>query len=208
MTTVREYLLERLRLIPLLGIETRPFCDRHQTHDCRCSDHIERPDRAHRYRHLIGRRVRLTNGYDGNFPTILVDAGETGTVRIWDGESLWIQMDRHFPQLDPWNNQLQLFDHEDRAHPLSTMLELIPNPVVARHVHVYDHDGIATRDALDVAIGVLDELAGHTKMFSEEWEKLSGAIVKLHMIREQKGLSEAGLECDTAPEMIDIWVDG
>lgn len=69
----------------------------------------------------IGTRVVLVSDVD-NFPTLFVKAGETGILDRIDGEgSYWIKLDRHFPELNEWKNQLQIWDwsdeNEGRFHP-------------------------------------------------------------------------------------------
>ena len=54
-----------------------------------------------------GMRVRLVEAVE-NFPTILAPAGEEGTVTDTDGEFVYVRLDRHFPELDEWDNVLQV----------------------------------------------------------------------------------------------------
>lgn len=58
----------------------------------------------------VGTRVRLIQAID-HFPTVCVNAGETGTVDHYTDETLMmVKMDRHFPALDEWNNCLEITD--------------------------------------------------------------------------------------------------
>lgn len=61
---------------------------------------------------LIGHRVRLVATVD-NFPTCMIKAGETGTVREVDFDgSIWVTLDAAHPELDEWENAVQIWDHE------------------------------------------------------------------------------------------------
>lgn len=57
----------------------------------------------------IGTRVSLTKQVE-NWPIGRWEPGETGTLIDVDPEYLTIKMDRHFPELDEWENDLQVHD--------------------------------------------------------------------------------------------------
>jgi hypothetical protein len=123
--TVKEHLLERLKE---LRIRTEPSFPV-ETFMARGTLNCGRPDpnRARLYDHLIGKRVRLVHGVD-NYPTVRVPAGETGTVLRFVCDSLWVKMDRHFPELAEWDNELQMWDWEDSRYPLVLDFEVLPDP--------------------------------------------------------------------------------
>lgn len=59
----------------------------------------------------IGARVKLVEDVD-NYPDIFAPAGLTGTlVRVDDDEGFcWVQLDKHFDELNEWDNRLQVRD--------------------------------------------------------------------------------------------------
>jgi hypothetical protein len=60
-----------------------------------------------------GTRVRLRKDVE-NYPTIFAEAGLTGTLVCIDMEgAYWVKLDKHFPELDQWNNELQIWDWGD-----------------------------------------------------------------------------------------------
>ena len=61
--------------------------------------------------------VRLTSEVD-NFPTIIAPTGATGVVTKTGEDDVWVRMDLHFPQLDEWDNELQLWRWERDELPL------------------------------------------------------------------------------------------
>jgi hypothetical protein len=80
----------------------------------------------------IGTRVRLIKPVD-NYPTILAEPGLTGTLAGIDTDGgYWVKLDRHFDELDEWQNQLRIWDwstdeanaDRDDLHP-ETFLEAI-----------------------------------------------------------------------------------
>ena len=75
-----------------------------------------------------GSRVRLKREVE-NFPIGTFQVGLTGTlVKIGEGGDYWVKLDQHFPDLDAWDNQLQLWDWSDQdsldEHP-SNYLEVV-----------------------------------------------------------------------------------
>lgn len=59
----------------------------------------------------IGSKVRLTRPVE-NYPIGIFDIGLTGTLMNIDREgSYWVKLDTHFPELDEWENELQLWDY-------------------------------------------------------------------------------------------------
>ena len=75
-----------------------------------------------------GSRVRLKREVE-NFPIGTFRVGLTGTlVKIGKDGDHWVKLDQHFPDLAPWDNQLQLLDWSDQdssdEHP-SNYLEVI-----------------------------------------------------------------------------------
>ena len=76
----------------------------------------------------IGTKVRLIQDVD-NFPDCLIEAGETGTlVRIDDENSYWVKLDKHFSELNEWENELQIRDFSKKSdgdfHP-ETYIEVV-----------------------------------------------------------------------------------
>jgi hypothetical protein len=58
----------------------------------------------------IGTKVKLIQIVD-NYPTCLIEAGETGTlVRIDNEGSYWVKLDQHHAELSEWDNELQIWD--------------------------------------------------------------------------------------------------
>jgi hypothetical protein len=79
----------------------------------------------------IGTKVRLTQSVD-NYPTCLIKAGETGTlVRIDSENAYWVKLDAHHPELDEWNNELQIWDwsdyddNDESSHPEAYLEEVV-----------------------------------------------------------------------------------
>jgi hypothetical protein len=72
----------------------------------------------------IGQRVRTTEIVD-NFPTIVVERGETGTVMSADQEGFdaryMVRMDRVFPALAEWDNCLEVYVYAGDDVPLETI---------------------------------------------------------------------------------------
>jgi hypothetical protein len=61
------------------------------------------------YRKLkIGDEVALSEDIE-NGRTIYCEKGETGTVTEISDEFVFVKMDRHFPEIDEWDNQLQIW---------------------------------------------------------------------------------------------------
>jgi hypothetical protein len=56
-------------------------------------------------------RVRLAREVD-NYPTGVFPAGETGTVTRVDDDCTWVRLDRAFPELVEWGNELQVMEHD------------------------------------------------------------------------------------------------
>jgi hypothetical protein len=79
---------------------------------------------THKYAHLIGKRVHFVDGLD-NYPTVMVSADEYGTVTRYDGDSLWVKLENHRPELDEWENEVQAWDHEDPDYPLLAQIEVV-----------------------------------------------------------------------------------
>ena len=73
-----------------------------------------------------------------NYSTCCVKAGAIGTlVRIGDGpnnNSYWLKMEDYVPELDEWNNELEIPDHsaenagqfQGQCHPESFIETLVP----------------------------------------------------------------------------------
>lgn len=67
---------------------------------------------------------------------------------------------------------------------------------------------MTTREALDVAIGVLQECAAG-RSGGGTYDDVNGAIRRLQEVREQRGLSELSPgDPDGLPEFIDVAIDG
>jgi hypothetical protein len=63
---------------------------------------------------LVGRRVRLTEPLD-LYPECIIPDGNTGTiVRVMD-DCIWVKLDKHFPELDEWQNEAQIWNWSDEA---------------------------------------------------------------------------------------------
>ena len=75
----------------------------------------------------IGTRIRLVQGVD-NYPEVYVKEGITGTLVRIESDCYWIKLDKHFPELDEWNNELQIWDwskeNDGKYHP-ETYIEAI-----------------------------------------------------------------------------------
>lgn len=65
----------------------------------------------------VGDRVRLTDFVD-NFPFVLATPGETGVVATIQEDYAFVKMDRHFKELDDWDNELQVWRWDDNTVPL------------------------------------------------------------------------------------------
>jgi hypothetical protein len=90
---------------------------------------------------LIGDRVRLIMPVD-NSPDFYCEAGEEGTfTNIDDDNSYWIRLDKHHPDLDPWHNELLIWDwsaeDENNAHP-KDYLEVIEKAFILVEIHYPD----------------------------------------------------------------------
>ena len=62
----------------------------------------------------VGDRVELSRDVD-NFPNVYARAGERSTVVNVEHDSTWVRMDRTFPELAEWNNELQIWHPRDEA---------------------------------------------------------------------------------------------
>ncbi len=77
----------------------------------------------------IGTRVKLTKDVE-NWPTVYAEAGLTGTLTDIDSEGCyWVLLDKHFPDLDEWDNQLAIWDWFSESgnpddHPATYLEEL------------------------------------------------------------------------------------
>jgi hypothetical protein len=92
---------------------------------------------AHTYRLREGSRVRLKRNVE-SFPSGIFPAGLTGTlVKIGTDGDYWVRLDQHFPNLEAWNNELQLWHWSDQEssdeHP-STYLEVLTQEQSGRGV--------------------------------------------------------------------------
>lgn len=56
----------------------------------------------------VGDRVRLNREVD-LYPTILCPAGEVGTITSTDDEAIWVLLDKHFAELNEWENEIQIY---------------------------------------------------------------------------------------------------
>lgn len=61
----------------------------------------------------VGTRVVLTEAVD-NFPTIIVEAGETGVVTDMNDDMVWVLLDVEHPELAEWNNKLEVWRENGR----------------------------------------------------------------------------------------------
>lgn len=76
----------------------------------------------------IGTKVKLVKPVE-NYPTCLIEAGETGTLARIDEDSYWVTLDTDHPELDEWQNQVQIFDWSDYGeqpdeHPSTYLAEI------------------------------------------------------------------------------------
>ena len=71
---------------------------------------------------LVGKRARLVGEVE-NYPVIIVEAGEVGTITSADDERIWIKLDKYHPELDEWNNELEVWNWDDR--PVADLVEII-----------------------------------------------------------------------------------
>ena len=55
----------------------------------------------------------LTEAVD-NFPTIIVEAGETGVVTDMNDDMVWVLLDVEHPELAEWNNKLEVWRENGR----------------------------------------------------------------------------------------------
>ena len=62
----------------------------------------------------VGDRVRLNSDVD-IFPLIIMREGEAGTIASVNDEAIFVRMDKHYPELDEWDNALEVWRewHED-----------------------------------------------------------------------------------------------
>lgn len=59
---------------------------------------------------MPGERVVVTKPVD-NYPTVVVGAGETGTLQRIDEEgTYWVKLDKPFPALEEWANEVAIWD--------------------------------------------------------------------------------------------------
>jgi hypothetical protein len=68
----------------------------------------------------LGQIVQLNRDVDV-FPTILCSAGHIGIVASSDSERIMVRMYNHFPELEEWGNELEIWRewHEDALTVLS-----------------------------------------------------------------------------------------
>lgn len=92
-----------------------------------------------------GSRVRLRREV-AYFPIGTFPVGLTGRlVNIGEDGDHWVKLDQHFPGLDPWDNQLQIWDWSEQdspdEHP-SAYLEVIgENELHSNRVDTLQHPG-------------------------------------------------------------------
>lgn len=62
----------------------------------------------------VGDRVRLNRDVD-IFPLIVMREDEVGTIASVNDEAIFVRMDKHYPELDEWDNALEVWRewHED-----------------------------------------------------------------------------------------------
>jgi len=121
----------------------------------------------------VGARVRLAEDID-NYPTILVVAGETGTIARVDDESVWVKMDVHLPALDDWKNELEV---QREHHPAALVAEEDPFWVSQRDLCGEFDDwikaqGLPSMSALDLlSEDITPEQREWLKTFIDRWGK-------------------------------------
>jgi len=62
----------------------------------------------------IGERVRLTKTVEV-FPIGVFDPGLIGVIADITSNGIWVKLDRHFPELEAWDNELQIWDDDEPA---------------------------------------------------------------------------------------------
>lgn len=113
-----------------------------------------------------GTRVILSDDYEC-YPIDIFPAGLTGTVMEYDGDSdwYWVKLDRHYPALAEWQNQLQIIgdgDDEESVWPAERYLKLDTRPSAERHLcRLYDRWLAATRLPSMSADELIAELVAH-----------------------------------------------
>ena len=76
-----------------------------------------------------GTRVRLRQSVERS-AEILIPAGEEGTVVVVDlpHEMVCVKLDRHFPELDHWDNELVWYEEHLLAEVASDLEPIAPVP--------------------------------------------------------------------------------
>lgn len=76
-----------------------------------------------------GTRVRLRQPVERS-ADILIPAGEEGTITLVDlpYEQVAVQLDRHFPELDHWDNELVWYEEHQLAEIPSDLEPVDPLP--------------------------------------------------------------------------------
>ncbi|MBN9310840.1 MAG: hypothetical protein J0I99_00485 [Devosia sp.] len=66
----------------------------------------------------IGMWVRFFRDFDINYQMIgLIPKGAIGRIAGWDRDGVWVQLSRYNPNLDEWDNQVQLYDYRPENDP-------------------------------------------------------------------------------------------
>jgi len=73
----------------------------------------------------VGTRVRTTADVE-NYPVIFMPAGATGRVTHIDEEYVCVDMDKHFEELNEWQNELQIYKPENGSFPVEAICTLKP----------------------------------------------------------------------------------
>jgi len=125
----------------------------------------------------VGQRV-ITTDFVDNFPTVLCNAGETGTVEEITDERIMVRMDRHFPELNEWTNSLEIWLWDDVEVPLA------PLDPVARVGLSADAPScaVAIAEAIHAVAGKATRAAG-----TKEGDRLLAVVATLQAILMQRG---------------------
>ena len=125
----------------------------------------------------VGQRV-ITTDYVDNYPTVLANAGETGTVEEVSDEHIMVRMDRHFPELTEWSNCLEVWVWDRNDIPLAPLdpSERVPLSGVVPSC------AVAIAEAIHAVAGKATRQAG-----TKEGDRLLAVVATLQAILMQKG---------------------
>lgn len=64
----------------------------------------------------VGTQVKVVRPID-NWPDCYIEPGETGTLTEIDKYYWWVKLDADHPELEEWDNKVQIWDWSDEEHP-------------------------------------------------------------------------------------------